>query len=285
MNQLKQQHTALIQELKTLEESLPQLEAEWRNAPSGFSANGNIVGSPESREAMEKLSSVKARIDVIPRELASIDSKLQHLEKMEKIGQIKADAIQAMTDATAEVETLERKKSHLNERFQTIQSEADQALEKAQQAERDAATSYAKCLASGDAEGEKTASGEMQRAAKQLATTDEQVRRQDLILSALQVELDALEAQITSARQRGDESKTAALSAVGFALDEEWNAVTEQLLAVGARLLAVSYQKGGMGDGLSGLEVPRFGPFHSRLERSDLAAVARNISLAELLAA
>lgn len=285
MNQLKQQQVALIQELETLEESLPQLEAEWRNAPSGFSANGNVIGSPESREAMEKLSSVKARIHLIPRELASIDRKLQHLERLEKIGQIKADAIQAMTDATAEVEALERKKSHLNERLQTIQSEADQALEKAQQAERDAATSYAKCLASGDAEGEKSASGEMQKAAKQLATTDEQVRRQDLIIAALQVELDALEAQITNARQRGDESKTAALSAVGFALDEEWNTVTEQLLAVGARILAVSYQKGGMGDGLSGLEVPRFGPFHSRLERSDLAAVARNISLEDLLAA
>ncbi|WP_256243934.1 hypothetical protein [Pseudomonas sp. MIACH] len=275
----------MIQELETLEESLPQLEAEWRNAPSGFSANGNVIGSPESREAMEKLSSVKARIDAIPGELASIDRKLQHLERLEKTGQIKAAAIQAMTDATAEVEALERKKSHLSERFLTIQSEADQDLEKAQQAERDAATSYAKCLASGDAEGEKSASGEMQKAAKQLATTDEQVRRQDLILSALQVELDALEAQITSARQRGDESKTAALSAVGFALDEEWNAVTEQLLAVGARILAVSYQKGGMGDALSGLEVPRFDPFHSSLERSDLAAVARNFSLDDLLAA
>lgn len=125
----------------------------------------------------------------------------------------------------------------------------------------------------------------MQKAAKQLATTDEQVRRQDLILGALQVEFDTLEAQITNARQRGDESKTAALSAVGFALDEEWNAVTEQLLAVGARILAVSHQKGGMGDGLSGLDVPRFGPFHSKLERSDLVALARNISLADLLVA
>lgn len=284
MNQLKQQKVALIQELETLEASLPQLEAEWRNAPSGFSANGNVIGSPESREAMEKLSSVNARIDAIPRELASIDRKFQHLDRLEKNVQIKADAIQAMTAATAEVETLERKKSHLNERFQTIQSEADQALEKAQQAERDAATSYAKCLASGDVEGEKSASNEMQKAAKQLAATDEQVRRQDLILGALQVELDTLEAQITNARQRGDESKTAALSAVGFELDEEWNAATEQLLAVGARILAVSYLKGGMGDALSGLEVPRFGPFHSKLERSDLVAPARNISLAELLA-
>lgn len=197
MNQLKQQQVALIQELETLEESLPQLEAEWRNAPSGFSADGNVIGSPESREAMEKLSSVEARIDAIPGALASIDRKIQHLERLEKIDQIKADAIHAMTDAAAEVEALERKKTHLNERFQTIQSEADQALEKAQQAERDAATSYAKSLASGDTEGEKSASGEMQKAAKQLATTDEQVRRQDLILSALQVELDTLEAQIT----------------------------------------------------------------------------------------
>ncbi|WP_423749319.1 hypothetical protein [Pseudomonas sp. VD9] len=190
-----------------------------------------------------------------------------------------------MTDATAEVEALERKKAHLSERFQTIQSEADQALGKAQQAERDAATFYAKCLASGDVEGEKSASSEIQKASKQLAATDEQVRRQDLILGALQVELDTLEAQITNARQRGDESKTAALSAVGFALDEEWNTATEQLLAVGARILAVSYQKGGMGDALSRLDVPRFGPFHSRLDRAEVAAVARNISLDELLAA
>jgi len=285
MNQLKQQQAALNQELEILEQSLPQLEAEWRNAPRGFSAVGNPIGSPEASEAADKISSAEARIRVIPRELAAIDRKIQHLERLEKNDQIKVDSIQAMSDATAEIEALERKKAHLSERFQTIQSEADQALEKAQQAERDAATSFAKSLASGDAEGEKSASGEMQKAAKQLATTDEQVRRQDLILGALQVELDALEAQITNAHQRGDESKTAALSAVGFALDEEWNAVTEQLLAVGARILAVSYQKGGIGDGLSGLEVPRFGPFHSRLERSDLAAVARNISLEELLAA
>ncbi|MBC3338680.1 hypothetical protein HU732_20430 [Pseudomonas proteolytica] len=285
MNQLKQQQAALIQELETLEERLPQLEAEWRNAPSGFSANGNVIGSPEGREAMEKASSVEARIREIPSELASIDRKVQHLDRLEKIDQIKADAIQAMTDATAEVEALERKKTHLSDRFQTIQSEADQSLEKAQQAERDAATYYAKSLASGDAEGEKSASGEMQKAAKQLATTDEQVRRQDLILSALQVELDTLEAQITNARQRADEAKTAVLNAVGFAFNEEWNAATEQLIAVGARILAVSYLKGGMGDALSGLEVPRFGPFHSRLERSDLVVVARNISLEELLAA
>lgn len=77
----------------------------------------------------------------------------------------------------------------------------------------------------------------------------------------------------------------AALNAVGFALDEEWNAATKQLAAVGARILAVSYQKGGTGDALSRLDVPRFGPFHSRLDRSDLATAAHEISLADLLGA
>lgn len=285
MNELKHKQVALNQELEMLEQSLPQLEAEWRNAPRGFSAAGNPIGSPEASEAADKISNAEARIRAIPHELAAIDRKIQHLERLEKNDQIKVDSIQAMSDAIAEIEALERKKAHLSERFQTIQSEADRTLEKAQQAEHDAATWYAKSLASGDAEGEKSASGEMQKAAKQLANTNEHVRRQDLILGALQVELDTLEIQTTDARQRCVTARAKALSAVGFALDEEWNVAVERLMALGARILAVSHQKGGMGDGLSELKVPRFGPFHSRLDRSDLAAAARNISLDELLAA
>lgn len=127
--------------------------------------------------------------------------------------------------------------------------------------------------------------GAIQKAAKHLATTDEQVRRQELILAALQAELDTIEAQISNAQQREDEAKKAALNAIGFALDEEWNAATEQLITIGARILAVSYQKGGMGDALSRLDVPRFGPFHSRLDHNDLSAAARGISLSDLLAA
>ncbi|MCF5349706.1 hypothetical protein GIW08_28530 [Pseudomonas simiae] len=102
---------------------------------------------------------------------------------------------------------------------------------------------------------------------------------------ALQAELDSLEMQISDARQRADDAKKAALSAVGLTLDEEWNAVTDQLIAIGARMLAVSYLKGSSGYGFSKLDVPRFGPFHSDLSNSELAAAARDISLEDLLAA
>lgn len=285
MNELKQLQAALIAERETLENSIPQLEAAWRKAPSNYSPNGNMIGSPEGTAAMDRLSDANCRIRAIASELDRVGKKLVHLEHLARVDQIKTESIQTMSEAATAIEALERTQAHLSERLRAMQSEAEHALDKAQQAERDAASLYARSLACGDSEGEKTASSEIQKAAKHLAATDEQVRRQELIITALRVELDTIETQISNAQQRGDEAKKAALNAIGLALDEEWNAATKQLAAVGAKLLAVSYQKGGMGDAMSGLKVPRFGPFHSTLDRSDLAAASREITLADLFAA
>lgn len=285
MNELKQQRAALVAEHETIENNLSALEAAWHNAPNNYSPIGNMIGSPERREAMDRLSSAKARLRAIPSEIERIDKKIAYLERMDQVDEIKSQSIQTMSVAAAEVEALERTQSHLKERLLTIQTDAEQSLEKAQQAERDAASLYAKSLASGDGEGEKAANGEIQKAAKQLATTDEHVRRQELILVALQAELDSLEARIADAKQRENEAKKSALSAVGLTLDEEWNAATNHLVAIGARILAVDYQQGNSGYGFSNLDVPRFGPFHSDIRREELAAAARNITLEELLAA
>lgn len=285
MNELKKQQAALIAERESIENSLPALDAAWRNAPTNYSSIGNVIGSPEKNAAMERYSSAECRLRAIPYELERIETKIAYLERMERVEGIKSQSIQTMSETAAEVEALKRTQSHLNERLRTIQTDAEQSLEKAQQAERDAASLYARSLASGDSEGEKAANGEIQKAAKQLATTDEHVRRQELILVALQVELDSLETQMSNAKQRAEDAKNAALSAVGLMLDEEWNAVTDQLIAIGARILAVSYQKGSSGYGFSKLDVPRFGPFHSDLSNSQLATAARDISLEDLLAA
>ncbi len=284
MNGLKQQQDALITELGSLKNSLPQLEAEWRNTPSSYSAEGNIIGSPERNAASEKISNVQSRIRAIPNELAAIERELTYLEHAEKIGRIKAESLQAMSEATDQVSALEKKKAYVTKRLQSIQSEADTALEKAQQAERNAATSYARSLANGDSEGEKAANDDMQKASKQLATTDEKVRRQDLVLNALQAELDALDTQLTAAQKGREDAKAAALDAVEFALREKWDAAAEQLAALGGRLVAISQQKGGIGDSLNRLKVPRFGPACSTLDLSDLTARAHTTSWEELFA-
>ena len=104
-------------------------------------------------------------------------------------------------------------------------------------------------------------------------------------LALYSAELAAIDTQMSNARQRENEAKKNALSAIALVLDEEWNEAVKQLAAVGAKVLAVCYQQGGMRDALSSLEVPRFGPCLSRLNRSDLTAAVRNISLEDLLAA
>ena len=284
MKELKQHHAALTAESIALENSLPQLEAAWKNAPSNFNQYGNEIGTPEGRAAMDLSSEANARLRAIPGELQSLERKMAHLERLSQVDQTKSESLKTMSEAATEVKGLELTQMNLSARLQNIQSEAKLALEKAQQDERDAASRYARSLANGDSKAEKIATNDIQTAATQLATTDEHVRRQELIISALQSEITTIETQIYNARQRENEAKRNALSAIALALDEEWNEAAKQLAAVGAKVLAVCYQQGGMGDALSGLKVPRFGPFHSRLDRNDLSAAARGISLADLLA-
>ncbi|MER2099654.1 MAG: hypothetical protein ABS977_22335 [Pseudomonas qingdaonensis] len=285
MNELKQKYADLIAERDALENRLPQLESAWRDAPKNWNHFGSMIGSPESSAAMDKLSDATARLRAIPRELELIEQKLAYAERCTRVEQIRTESFQIMSDSVATVEALERGRAHLNERFQAIQTESEQALEKAQQAERDAANLYARSLASGDAEGEKVANSDIQKAAKQLATTDEQVRRQVLILDALQAELDSIENQIAAVQQQSDEAKKAALSAIGLALGEEWNAAVKQLAVIGSQILAISYQRGGMGYALPNFEVPRFGPSAPSLRREELERNAHGISLKDLLAA
>ena len=283
MKDLKQQHAALIAESIAIENSLPQLEAAWKDAPSNFNQYGNEIGTPEGRAAMDRSSEANARLRAIPCELQLLEKKMAHLERLSQVDQTKSESLKAMSEAATEVKGLELTQMNLSGRLQTIQSEAKLALEKAQQDERDAASRYARSLANGDSKAEKIATNDIQTAATQLATTDEHVRRQELIISALLSELAHIETQISNARQRENEAKKNALSAIALLLDEEWNEAAKQLADVGAKVLAVCYQQGGMGDALSGLEVPRFGPFHSRLNRSDLTALAREFSLEDLL--
>lgn len=101
MNELKQQKATLVTELEALENRLPHLEAAWRNAPSNYSAVGNMIGSPEKSEAMDKYSCAQARLRSIPGEINRIEQKLAYLERITQADQIKKESIHAMSKAAA----------------------------------------------------------------------------------------------------------------------------------------------------------------------------------------
>ncbi|WP_252090811.1 hypothetical protein [Pseudomonas sp. MWU13-3659] len=284
MNELKKQRDELIAERDALEASIPGQLSAWRDMPNAW-RNGNCVGSPEATAAAEKISADECRVRSISAELEKLDNEIEYRERLENAEESKTQARQIMSDSTSAISILEGKRRLLFGRLQAIQKDMELALEAARQAELDAANLYARSIASGDSKGEKAANTEMQKASNQLVEADEHARRQELLTTALQAEIDSLDAQIAHAQKQGQEAQSAALAATEIALGDEWNHLAEQLAVVGARILAANRHRGGAAMALSRLSIPGFGPSARELQRDDVLDRSKGVTLADLLEA
>jgi len=92
-----------------------------------------------------------------------------------------------------------------------IRTNSEQALLAAQTTERVAATTYAQAVVIGNSELEKAAIIGLQKAAKQLNIALDTDRRQQMVISALQAEIDGVEAKIDDAKNRNDDATSQAL--------------------------------------------------------------------------
>ncbi|MHC5129232.1 hypothetical protein ACYST8_24645 [Pseudomonas inefficax] len=284
MNELQKKRDELIAERDALETNIPIQLAAWRDMPNDW-RNGNCVSTPEATAAAEKMSADESRVRSIAAELERLDNEINYRERLENAEESKTQARQLMSDSTSAVSMLEGKRRLLFGRLQAIQKDMELAVEAARQAELDAANLYARSIASGDSKGEKAANTEMQKASNQLVEADEHARRQELLTNALQAEIDSLDTQIAHAQQQRSEAQNAALAATEIALGDEWNHLAEQLVAVGARILAANRHRGGAGMVLSRLSIPGFGPSASEFQRDDVLGRAKGITLADLLEA
>ncbi|MGE8111863.1 hypothetical protein [Pseudomonas sp. NPDC086566] len=285
MKELKKQRDELIAERDSLEDSIPGLRAAWEATPSNWDRHGNCIGSPERTAAMNKLSAAEGRLRSIPDAIERIDRKISYQERLADAKQTRAKARQVMSDSASTVAALSSTRVLVHERLQSIQKETELAIERAQQAELDAANLYARSVATGNSEGEKAASNDMQKASAMLIEADEHARRQELIIAALQAEIDVLDTQITTTQQQQSHAQDNALATAELTLGEEWNRLAEQLAAVGAKILAADRYRGGGSMLLSGLSIPGFGPLSRDLSRNDVLDGAEHISLADLIEA
>jgi len=190
-----------------------------------------------------------------------------------------------MSDSVDTVTSLESTRTLILERLQAIQKESNLAIERAQQAEIEAANLYARSVATGNSEGEKTASTAMEKASTLLIEADEQARRQERIVAALQAEIEALDAQISKAKQESGQAQDSALRAAALVFGDEWNRLAKQLAAVGSRIIAADYHRGSGGMMLSDLSIPLFGPSARELYRDYVLQGAKGITLIDLIEA
>ena len=118
-----------------------------------------------------------------------LDAKINRREQLLNHETLMAGYTESMANWKADEQELNEKRDSLSTRLAQIQQQAKEDMVKARQAETDAATAYAQAVAWGDTEGEKNANSEAQKAAKNLATANENNRRQHLIITALEQEL------------------------------------------------------------------------------------------------
>lgn len=141
----------------------------------------------------------------------------------------------------------------------------------ARQAETQAATAYAQAVAWGDVDGEKAASTDAQKAAKNLTTATEQHRRQLLIITALEQELAIVDSHISEAQVEHQKIEDTALRLAHNALEETWNEVAQALLDVGGKLYAAARLIGRDPVSLMKLDIPEQGENFASWKWNELA--------------
>ncbi|MEL4168629.1 chromosome segregation protein SMC [Pseudomonas sp. ZS001] len=197
-----------------------------------------VMDANRRHEVQKQYNDLKRPYDSRKHHASIITSQITRREDLANYETLMAGYTEAMANWKADEQELNEKRNSLSSRLEQIRRQANEDMATARQAETDAATAYAQAVAWGDTEGEKHASADAQKAAKNLATATEHNRRQHLIMSALEQELVTVDKHIVEAQKEHKAIERHALLLAHTLLEEQWNAKAEELLDMGGKLWA-----------------------------------------------
>ncbi|MCK1790762.1 chromosome segregation protein SMC [Pseudomonas violetae] len=275
IQELKDKREALLHELEKLEAGPLPFEAALESPED--------IDRDQERALRDEFNARKRRIDSIKFEISRIDQKLHRREAIAEQDARIAEYISGMENWKADKEELLAKRESLNVRLEQVSKKAVEDMSKARQAETEAASAYARAVAWGDEEGEKNANDDAQKAAKNLVAATEHNRRQQLIITALEVELVTVDKHVMEAEEEYKKLERSALYVAHYALEEKWNAAARQLLDVGAKLYAAGSLIERDGIEFLKLNIPELGENYGHWQRSDMSELA-NYDVQDILA-
>ncbi|TNB97178.1 chromosome segregation protein SMC [Pseudomonas jessenii] len=275
-----------IQELKDRRDELlseaERLQAEMLPLESALESE-ELIEPDRKRELREKYSEVKSKFHSRKHNADLINRKIIRREDLANCDSLMAGYVEAMNNWKADEQELNEKRRSLSTRLEQIQQKAAEDMAKARQAETDTATAYAQAVAWGDTEGEKTATADAQKAAKNLTAATEHNRRQTLIMAALEQELVTVDKYITEAQEKYKEIERTALWLSYTVLEEKWNEAAKALFEVGGKLWA-NYNLLGLDQvNLMKLTVPEEGERFGNWTWRELSDRARKYSALDLV--
>ncbi|WP_346399798.1 chromosome segregation protein SMC [Pseudomonas syringae] len=275
IQELKDRRDQLLKEAEHLHTQLLPFEAALENEQS--------IEPAQERELRDKYNELKRRFDSRKHDADLLDQKIIRRETLVNSESLMAGYIESMNTWKADEQELNEKRQSLSTRLEQIKQQAVEDMAKARQAETDAATAYAQAVAWGDAEAEKTANVDAQKAAKSLANAAEHDRRQGLIISALEQELLTVDRYIAEAQEKHKGIERNALWLSQTVLEEKWNEAAKALFEVGGKLWA-NYNLLGIDQvSLLKLAVPQTGETVVNWTWHQLSERSRNYGAQDLL--
>ncbi|WLG51117.1 chromosome segregation protein SMC [Pseudomonas sp. FP1742] len=263
IQQLKDARAKLVIEMEAINTVLPSLKASLDSE--------DVINSGQESAVEFNSSDRKRRIDSIKLEIHMLDQKLNRLETLANRESLMAGYIADMANWVADELELNAKRESLSTRLEEVRKLSQEEIASARQAETLAATAYAQAVAWGDVEGEKVASSDAQKAAKNLTTATEQHRRQQLIITALEQELATVDHHIAEAQEEHQKIERKALQLAHDALQEKWNEAAQALLDAGGKLYAAARLIGRDPMSLLKLDIPEQGGDFGSWKWRDLA--------------
>lgn len=231
IQQLKDTRAKLVTELETIDTKL---------APSEAMLKTDALDPAQESTVELNSSDRKQKTDTIKLEIHKLDQKIVRLESLADRESLMAGYIADMANWVADELELNVKRESLSTRLEEVRKQSQEEIASARHAETQAATAYAQAVAWGDLEGEKAASSDAQKAAKNLTTATEQHRRQQLIIAALEQELATVDHHINEAQEEHQKIERKALHLAHDALEEKWNEAAQELLDAGGKLYAAA---------------------------------------------
>lgn len=231
IQKMKDRRDELTSELESLRAAITPYEAALENPET--------IEQGRECEVRDQYNDRKRQIDSLDMELYRLNPKIQLRENLANYDVLMAGFIADMANWAADEIELNEKRQSLSTRLEEVRQQAQEEITNARQAETLAATAYAQAVAWGDVEGEKTASSDAQKAAKNLTAATEHNRRQQLIITALEQELVTVDRHITEAQEEHQKIQKKGLRLAHDVLEEKWNEAARALLDVGGKLYAV----------------------------------------------
>lgn len=270
LQQLQQKRAELLAEQEELISLVPQLEAAWKAMPCTYNPLGGKIATPEQQAAMDEASKAASRLYGLPGLIEQIEKEIAYAEK---VANAEGDIAQHNAEAKAAealAASLEQQLGQLSARLEGLRNEVQQVQENAEKGQQEAAQAIARAAACGDSKAEKAAQVKLGQAVEAARLVGEKTRTGQIVIEALSNEAAALEERLAAARQQAENARMAALHATTIHLQAEWNAVAEELTAIGAQLVKTTAAMGSPYHGLSKLLIPTFGLRPSHIDQHSL---------------